>query len=207
MAKIPTGGDDTSIEEEDEIIPPTGEQDEDEDIDDTTDDDGDEGDGDDAELTPEELQAQLKKAKEIAKNQRIRAEKAESKLDKGKTSKGIPSSKKESSALSTDDVFVLVSASIPRSDIPDVQKHARLNGMTIEEALADPFLKSYLTNKAEERKTADAVHVGVTRKTSGKKTSTQMLAEAQAGNMPDDPTALAEARLAAKRAKGEHRKR
>lgn len=204
MANIPTGGDDTLIEEE-EIIDEEEIQDEDE-LDEETDDEGEGDEGDDDE-TPEELKARLKKAEDLAKNQRIRAEKAEAKLKQGKTQKVIPSSKKESSALSNTDIFVLVKANVPEEDIEDVQKYAKLNGVTIKDALASNFMKSYLSNKAAERATAEATHTGVTRKTTGKKTGMQLLSEAQSGNLPDDPMELAKAREQARLAKREHRKR
>lgn len=202
------GGDDTSIEEEDEIIIPTDDQDEDEDIDDTTEDeDEDEGDGDDADLTPEELKAQLKKAKAIAENQRIRAEKAESKLKNGKPSKVIPSSKKESSDLSNSDMITILKANVAEEDIDDVRKYAKLNGISIKESLASGFMKTLLSQKAEERATAEAAHTGSTRKTASRKSGNQLLSDAQAGNMPDDPKVLAEARLAAKFAKRDSQKK
>lgn len=205
------GGDDTSIEEEDVIIEDEDLQD---DIDDTTSDDAEDDseddaddDGEDEDLSPEELKAKLKKAKQIAENQKKRAEKAEAKL-KGKTSKKvIPSSKRESSDLSNTELFTLMKANVPEEDIDDVRKYAKLNGISIKESLNSGFMKTLLSQKAEERATAEAAHTGSTRKTASRRTGNQLLSDAQAGNMPDDPKALAEARLAAKFAKRDAQKK
>ena len=202
MANIPTGGDDTLIEEE-EIIQSKEEIQNKDDLGDDTDTGEDEGDD---EESAEALKARLKKAEELARNQRIRAEKAESKL-KGDTHKEIPSSKKESSALSNSDIFTLVKANVPEEDVEDVQKYAKMNNLSIKDALNSNFMKSYLSNKASERATAEATYTGAPRKTSSKKTGGQLLSEAQSGNLPDDPMELAKAREQARLAKKGHRTR
>lgn len=216
MANIPKARDGASSEEEEEIIDEEEIQD-DEELDDTTDEDldGDEGDDDadeddDEDLSPEELKAKLKKAKQIAKNQKIRAEKAESKLKKGgdqKKKKVVKTSSTQPNALSNSDLITIVKNNIDEDDIPEVQKYAKMEGISFKEALSTSFIKTLLANKAEERETASAVHTGSSRKTTGKKSASQVLDDASKGILPDDTKALAEARLAKRRGDREHRTR
>ncbi len=109
-------------------------------------------------------------------NMRLRAEKAErvNKPEKPvETEAPIKPAEKETpkNELSTDDVFTLLEAKIPKEDVDIVKKFAKLNDQSIEEAIKDGVLKSILKEKAEERKTAEATNTGGgkrgTTKTSG----------------------------------------
>lgn len=194
MSDIIMGGDDTLIEDEGVTIDTSEGT--------TKDEAGDE------EETVEQLRDRLKKAEELAHNQKVRAEKAESKLKKGgdpkKEEKAIPS--KEAEGLTNSDMFALVKANIAEEDIDEVRDYASLKGISIREALNASFVKSLLSEKAEQRKTAEATNTGTSRRASTK-TTEQLLSEAENGNLPDDPALLAKARFQRKVADKDFRKR
>ena len=121
----------------------------------------------------------------------------------GKWVKPTPSSrgvKKKSSApnkarLDPTDVFILVKNNVLEEDVQDVVEYATFKKISIKEALASNFVKALLSDKAEERATAEATHTGSARRSAGTKNSRDLITEASRGNLPDDPTALAQARL------------
>lgn len=98
------------------------------------------------------------KAEETAKNQEIRAKKAEGELKKVK-----PPEKKEDGSLSTKDFYALTKANIPEDDIDDVADYAKFKGITISEALNSSVVKSTLAEKAETRRVAQATTTRSTR--------------------------------------------
>lgn len=104
--------------------------------------------------------------------------------------------------LSSMDTIALIDAKVTnKDDIETVQEYARLKGLSIGEALATPLVKSILKDNAEQRQTAEASNTAPARRGSIKLTDEQILSNAQAGKFTDDPEALAEARMAAKRNK------
>lgn len=105
----------------------------------------------------EEKNEELKKAKEIAENQRIRAEKAE----KGKKEEEKKEDKKETSELSTKDILYLAKADIHEDDLGDVLEWAKFKNISVNEA--HKALKGALDVRAEERKTAAASNTRTSR--------------------------------------------
>lgn len=213
MGNTKKPGNGGSSEEEEEILDEEevldeeelDEEEDEEEIEGEEEDEEDEGDeeddeDDDENLSEEELRAKLKKQKQIAKNQKIRAEKAESKLKKNAPPSSKKSSTKKQAELSTADVFTLVKAGVHEDDTEEIRDYASLKKMTIKEALKTSFIKTLLAEKEEERKTAEAAHTGSSRRSTGRKSSSQILTDAAEGNLPDDPAALAQARIDKKRA-------
>jgi hypothetical protein len=140
----------------------------------------------------QELQSAKEKADEIARNQKIRAEKAE--LEK-KSPKG--DSLKKSNELSQTDVIAIIKNNVDEEDIPDVADFAKLKGISIAEALKTPIIKTILKEKQEERSVAEATHTGVSRKGASKVSDETLIANARAGKMPEteaDMKRLIEAR-------------
>lgn len=130
-----------------------------------------------------ELQAELEKTRELANNYKIRAEKAE-RFAKQKPSE----SPKLSGDLSTKDLYALMDAKVPEEDVEVVQKYAKLENISIGEALKSNIVKGILGDKAEQRKVASASNVGTTRRSS--KLSDEMLLDnarkGKLGNLSDD---------------------
>lgn len=137
-----------------------------------------------------ELSTKNKNNEEIAKNQKIRAEKAEGKNGKpavGEDGKPLPAEKDED-ALSTSDLYALMTAEVPQEDVVEVQKAAKLLGKTIQEALQDEMVKGILVRNAEHRKTAEAANTDDGKPGVTQKTDEQVLKEASEGNIPDPGT-------------------
>lgn len=104
--------------------------------------------------------------------------------------------------LSSMDTIALIDAKVTnKDDIETVQEYARLKGLSISDALATPLVKTILKDNAEQRQTAEASNTAPARRGSIKLTDEQILSNAAQGKFTDDPEALAEARMAAKRNK------
>lgn len=126
-----------------------------------------------------ELQAELAKARELANNYKIRAEKAE------RMAKGKPAdAPKISGDLSTKDIYALMEAKVTEEDITDVQEYATLKRISIAEALKSNVVKTILGDKAEQRKVASASNVGTSKRGSGQVASDILLAKARKGELP-----------------------
>lgn len=138
--------------------------------------------------------AEALKQKQIAENQRIRAEKAE-KRDKPEVSKVAP---KKQSDLSAVDIIAISKANIEAEDVEDVLDYAKYKGISIAEALKSSVVKATLSQKEELRKTAQATSTGTSRRGTASITDAQLIANAEKGIMPEsdaDYDRLAELRL------------
>lgn len=137
----------------------------------------------------EALKEQARKATEYAKNQKIRAEKAEAKAKEVKTEKK-PEVKSETTGLSERDVFALVKADIAEDDVDEVKSYAKYRGISVAEALKDSTLKHILSVKSEERKTAEVTNTKSPRG-SARVTGESLLEKARSGEtLPDSEDAI-----------------
>jgi hypothetical protein len=152
------------------------------------------------EVETEEVQEneELTKATELAKNQKIRAEKAEKELKELKA-------KKEQEApqgdLSQKDLLSIVRADVHDDDVDRVVKFAKLENISIADALKHGDLKAILSSRAEVRKTAEATSVKPARSGAPKVSPEAIVAQASKGgeNIPKAGTAEAEALFWARR--------
>lgn len=135
------------------------------------------------EETIEEVRAKLAKAEEIAKNQKIRAEKAES-LAKSVKTVEAPKPSPKAGELSTKDIYALMDAKVPEQDIEKVQEIATLKGISVAEAIKLPLTRQILSDEAEQRNTASAANVGGSKRSSSKISDEVLLAKAQKGELP-----------------------
>lgn len=163
---------------------------------------GSEGADDEEEMTPENF----KKYKELAHNYKIRAEKAErgSKETKDEPKKANPTKPNtKTDDFSTKDMYSLIKADIPEEDFERVGNYAKLNKISIADALKDEDLQIILKRQAEKRETAKAANMGQRRTGNQKVSDQKLLEDAQKGNLPeneDDIERLAKARIAARKA-------
>lgn len=142
----------------------------------------------------EEYKARLAKAEEIANNYKVRAEKAE-KL--AKVVKTEVKKEAKSDNMSTKDLYALMEAKVPQDDVDDVVEYAKFKGISVADALKTSFVKTALSDKAEQRRIAEATNVGSTRRGSVKATGDVLISKAQKGELPeseDDMIALIKAR-------------
>lgn len=150
------------------------------------------------EVTEEEAEPQeedidwkteAEKAKELANNYKVRAEKAEKKA-------------KEAPAIMTDglaskDVIYLAKADIHEDDVDEVLDIARAKKISISKA--HEYLKPILEVRKEQRSTANAANVSNVRRGSSKMTDETLLSNADNGKLPDGDEDIA--RLIAAKAK------
>jgi hypothetical protein len=125
----------------------------------------------------EEVKARLAKAEEIAENQRIRAEKAEAKAKEPKAPEGT---------LSSADLLAIMNAKVHEDDMERVEKFAKMEGVSIRQALKDPELKAILEVRAEQRTTAAAANTSNVRRGPTKASDETLVANASQGKLPDD---------------------
>ena len=142
-----------------------------------------------ATLTAQEAdrEERLRKAEEVAQNQKIRAEKAESQLKKPEKENITP---KTDDSLSQTDLIAVLKADISEEDISEVTDYAKLKKISVAEALKSSVVKAILSEKKEERKTAEATSTGVTRRGSTKPSSSQLMENAEKGIMPESDEEL-----------------
>lgn len=147
-------------------------------------------------LSPEELKTLREKAAKAdeleEKNKKLyeRAKKAEA----GK--KEVKEDKVE--GLTARDVLLLTGAGYTHEeDIETIEKWAKFNGVEIRDALKDSTLKTVLSAKAEERKTAQATATGGGARGVKTPTADSLIEEAKRGKLSEDNLdKLAEARMA-----------
>lgn len=129
-----------------------------------------------------DYKALYEKEKEIAKNQKIRAEKAEAR-DKKPEAKS--ESFKKDNDLSTMDIIALSKANIETEDMSEVLEYAKFKGISISEALKSPLIKATIAEKVEMRNTANATNTGGAKRSSGKVSDETLIANASKGNLPE----------------------
>lgn len=153
------------------------------------------------EETMEELRERLAKAEELAKNQKIRAEKAEGKLKAPKENKDTKATP-AAGELSTGDLYALMNAKVPEEDIDEVREYAALKKISLAEALKSSVVKTILSENAEKRNVANATHVGAAQRGAAKASEEALLSKASKGELPDsdeDLNRLVNARRTANR--------
>lgn len=126
------------------------------------------------------------KAEEVAKNQEIRAKKAEAGL---KAKKEDTTSK---NGLSAKDVVAL--RDVHEDDVDYLLGEAQLRGKSIQELKKDPYMKIILKTRADERATAQATNTGTGRTKTSQLSDEQILADAETGKEVD-PEQFAQAKM------------
>ena len=132
------------------------------------------------------------KAKELAENYRIRAEKAE------KEAKGRKETEQKPETLTPKDILALNREGITEEeDVDEIINFAGYRKVSVSEAMKDKTLKSILADKAEERKTALATQTKGGQP-AGAVSGATLLERASKGELPErdeDIERLARARL------------
>lgn len=127
--------------------------------------------------------AEALKYKEIADNQKIRAEKIEKKF---KETKDSPKETQTSNSnLSSMDIIALTKANIETEDIEEVIDYAKFKGISISEALKSSVVKATLQERAEQRNVALATNTGGAKRGSAKISDETLLANARKGILPE----------------------
>lgn len=141
-------------------------------------------------LSDEEKVEHYDKLKSLNKQLYVRVKKAEGfELKDGKWVKNQPEVKKEeqiksNNNLSHFDLIAIMKADIPEEDVEVVLKYAEFNKTSVRDALNDSILKSILSTKAEERRTASATHTGKSNIGTAKISDEKLLEDARKGILP-----------------------
>ena len=147
----------------------------------------------------EALEEKNRKLFERAKKAEAEAKRLKSLINERKPEVEAKQPSKKQDGLTTMDTIALINAKVTeKEDIDEVLDYARLKGISVGEALKTSVVKTILSEKAEQRKSAEVTNTGPARRGSTQLSSEQILANASKGRMPDDPEALAEAHMAAK---------
>jgi len=137
------------------------------------------------EATEEELSRKVQELEEKNKKLYARAKAAEEKA------KGLTPAPSQSDNLSTQDMYSLLQAQVPQEDMTEVVEYARFKKLSIADALKSNVVKTLLSDRAEERKTASATYTGTTRRAPQKVQSTTLIAKAEQGDFPDNDDDMA----------------
>ena len=129
----------------------------------------------------EALQRDLAKAKELAENYKIRAEKAE---------KAKQPARAETATVSLQDQYALLQANVALEDLDEVQEYAKFKKITIADALKSQTLKAILAEKKEQRDSAAAANISASKRTTGKVTDDAILSKASKGELPQSQDEL-----------------
>lgn len=145
----------------------------------------------------DDAEARIQKAEEIARNQKIRAEKAEQEL---KALKKTPPKVEEtitpkSDGLTAKDVIAL--RDVHEEDVDYLLDEAKLRNKSVAELKKDPYMKIILQTRAEERKTAEATATSSNRQSSSKSKGEDLLKRAVENKLsPDEMREAAKAMIA-----------
>lgn len=123
--------------------------------------------------------AEAEKAKKLADNYKIRAEKAEGK------SKEKPKPVVQATTYTLEDQMALLKNDVAIEDIDTVREYANLKGISIAEAIKAPIIKSILSDNNEKRQTASAANVGPAKRSSSKVSDEALVQLAREGKMPE----------------------
>lgn len=153
-----------------------------------------------------ETQTEVLSAEEL-KTLREKASKADELEDKNKKlyarlKKEPKTEEKVDSSITARDVLILSGAGYTHEeDIETIEKWAKFNGTSIREALNDSTLKTVLSTKQEERRTAQATSSKGGARGVSSPSVEAILSDASKGKLPEndaDIAKLTEARLAKK---------
>ena len=142
-----------------------------------------------------EADSEKEKLKQIAHNQKVRAEKAEAELKALKKTPKETETPKNEGGMSIKDIRAL--QDVADEDVDEVVEYAKFKGISIAEAKKTSAMQSMLRTRVEERATANATSTQTTRRSS-KETEESIVNDFHQGREVD-PQKLAEAELALKR--------
>jgi len=141
----------------------------------------------------EDVAEKLTKAEELARNQKIRAEKAEKELKRLKALPKIEPARSVDSSMSVKDIVAL--RDIHEEDVDYLLDEAKLRGKAVSELKKDPYMQIVLKARAEERNTAEATNTGKAKRSNNSLSHEQIVSLANEGREVD-PVKLAEANMA-----------
>ena len=144
--------------------------------------------------TVEELRQKLEneqnaraKAEEIARNQKIRAEKAEGKVK----TEVAPQQTVNQGDISQKDLYAMSQANVSIEDFDEVVEYAKFKNLSVIDALKSTALKAILSEKTEQRNTARATSTGSSKRASYKASDEALLENFKKGVVPESDEDIA----------------
>lgn len=131
--------------------------------------------------------AEALKAKELADNYKIRAEKAERKTKEAPVVK----TQESNGNLSPIDIFALTKANIEAEDLEEVLDYAKYKGISVAEAIKSPVVKATLAERAEQRNVALATNTGASKRTTARQSDEALVSKAEKGELPESDADIA----------------
>lgn len=135
-----------------------------------------------------DYKALFEKEKQIAENQKIRAEKAESKLKGGNSTGRGETSKMD--GLSTLDVIALAKANLDDEAIKEAMDYAKYKKISIAEAIKSPAVKATIALIEENKRVSEASNTGSARRGASKISDETLVENAKKGILPDSDADL-----------------
>ena len=130
-----------------------------------------------------ELEERNKRLFERAKKAEVEVKALKAKL---KPELKEPEPAPSDSGLSSKDLYALMAAKVPQEDVDEVVDYAKLKKISVPEALKTNVVKTILSERAEERRTAETANTGSSRRGTAT-VSVEKLVEAaeSSGTIPD----------------------
>jgi hypothetical protein len=148
----------------------------------------------------ESLQEKNKKLFERAKKAEAEAKLLKAERLKAEEQARRPAEKQADVTLK--DQIALVQAQVNPDDIDEVLRYAKFADISIADALKSNVVKTILSERTEQRKSAEVANTQGSRRTVPKVSDEQLIEKADRGDVPDDPEALVEARFNQKKNNG-----
>jgi|AntRauTorckE6833_2_1112554.scaffolds.fasta_scaffold02486_6 hypothetical protein len=112
-------------------------------------------------------------------------------IDLDEKPKQQKSSSSEEKDLSQKDLISIIKNDVHEEDIEEVKDFADLKNISVTEALDSITLKTILSEKKENRQTAQATHTGKTKSKGAKVSDSELLRKADKGEFPEPGTSEA----------------
>jgi hypothetical protein len=129
------------------------------------------------------------KVQKAYESQKVRAEKAEAenKQFKKLVETAKPKEKETpKNTISLKDQYALLEAKVPIDDLEEVLDYASHKGLSVADALKTSVVKAILSERAEERQTAQAANIGPVMRSSSKASDETLLDKFEKGELPEE---------------------
>lgn len=130
-----------------------------------------------------DYKAEFEKAKQIAENQKVRAEKAEAKL-KTNTSTGRGETSKMD-GFSPMDLIAITKANLDEEALKEAMDYAKYKKISVAEAIKSPAVKATIQLIEENRRVSEASNTGSARRGSSKISDESLIENARKGILPE----------------------
>lgn len=116
---------------------------------------------------------------------------AKKKIQKLESAPKAPPTAPSNQALSQTELLAVLKAGVEPEDLGEISDYAKLKGISVTEALKTTVVKTILSEKKQERDTANATAVKGSARGSAQLNDTALLAMASKGEMPESDADIA----------------